>query len=93
MFVCKTHIHLFQTDAAQVIFYGRLAEMCHASFENFLNTQEINLKKIFSIKSSFLFYVRHYECNFIDANLQKRKMKIVKFKDEIRLGNLSAFTL
>ena len=90
-FIYQTVVHLYETDSAKVIFFGRLSEICHRAVENFFSKKGVFLSDvILNNEVPYLFYVRHFECDFIGK---------ISFLDEIeiqmrcsKIGN-SSFSL
>ena len=90
-FTYNTVIHLYETDAAQVIFFGKLSEICHRAFEDFFIQKGVSLNKIiFDKEIPYLFYVRHYECDFFEKITFFKKIVVVVNCGKI--GN-SSFTI
>lgn len=90
-FIYQTSVRLYETDAAKVIFFGKLSEICHRTFEEFFFQQDFSLEEIISdSKIPYIFSVRHYECDFLKKMSFGSKLFVAM--SCIKIGN-SSFTI
>ncbi|MFA6597928.1 MAG: acyl-CoA thioesterase [Ignavibacteriaceae bacterium] len=88
MVVSKTRIDFFDADAAGVMFYGKVFELCHSAFESFISSQK-KYKEYFS-SQEYAFPIIHTEASYFFPLIPGEEVNI-----EISLGEIknSSFSL
>lgn len=87
MVVSKTRINFFDADAAGVMFYGKVFELCHSAFESFIASQK-KYKEYFS-STEFAFPIIHTEASYFSPLIPGEEIEIEISLIEIKNSSFS----
>jgi len=62
MYKFQTRINFFDADPAGILFYGKIFELCHAAYESFVDS--FNLQENFFAHSSLAIPIIHSEADY-----------------------------
>ncbi|MCL6088003.1 MAG: acyl-CoA thioesterase [Actinobacteria bacterium] len=82
MYIYKTKIRLFHTDAAGLIFYSNLFNLAYECYEEFLEKTDFSISKIIN-EGKFLIPVVHTEADYIKPIRLEDKIEIQLKPDNI----------
>jgi YbgC/YbaW family acyl-CoA thioester hydrolase len=87
MVVSKTRINFFDADAAGVMFYGKVFELCHSAFESFIASQN-KYQEYFS-SNEFAFPIVHTEASYFSPLIPGEEIEIEISLIEIKNSSFS----
>ncbi|NWF88536.1 MAG: acyl-CoA thioesterase [Ignavibacteriaceae bacterium] len=87
MFISKRKINFYDCDAAGILFYARIYELCHSVYEEMI--QSFNLKEDYWSNEDYVVPIIHSEANykkplvynsFVEIELSVRTLSTSAFK-------------
>jgi len=87
MVVSKTRINFFDADAAGVMFYGKVFELCHSAFESFIASQ--NKYQGYFFSNEFAFPIVHTEASYFSPLIPGEEIEIEISLIEIKNSSFS----
>jgi YbgC/YbaW family acyl-CoA thioester hydrolase len=87
MFISKRKINFYDCDAAGILFYARIYELCHSVYEEMI--QSFNLKEDYWANDDYVIPIIHSEANykkplvynsFVEIELSVKSLSTSAFK-------------